>query len=339
MIEALRKPEILPSSPVSRAHALVAGALRRVEQEIQTAVASTVEFVPEVAKHLIDSGGKRIRPTLLLLMTHTAGAEARDGIDLSVATELFHNASLLHDDVVDRGNFRRGVPAAPRVYGNAASVLVGDFMMARAFGIVVKHGDVDLLDELSRVISSMAEGEVLQLVRSGRATLSLPGYEQIISGKTAGLFAWCCRAGASLAGVGRNDIEAATELGRAFGMAFQITDDVLDYIASPEQSGKDLANDLLQGKTTLPLLLACEEDAGLLSLIEDMSARKPGEHEYLMVVERILATNSLKRALDKALIYTQRAADQLRCFAASRYAESIGELLGFVTERVVLPMR
>ncbi|HUU01023.1 MAG TPA: polyprenyl synthetase family protein [Myxococcota bacterium] len=337
MIEALKKPKILPFSPVSRAHALVAGALRRVEQDIEAAVASTVELVPEVAKHLIDSGGKRIRPTLLLLMAQTAGAEARDGIDLSVATELFHNASLLHDDVVDRGNFRRGVPAAPRVYGNAASVLVGDFMMARAFGIVVKHGDVDLLDELSRVISSMAEGEVLQLVRSGRATLSLPGYEQIISGKTAGLFAWCCRAGASLARVGRNDIEAATELGRAFGMAFQITDDVLDYIAPPEQSGKDLANDLLQGKTTLPLLLACEEDAGLHPLIEDISARQPDEHECLMVVERVLATKSLKRALDKATIYSRRAADQLKCFSASRYAESIGELLAFVTERVVLP--
>jgi octaprenyl-diphosphate synthase len=337
MIEALRKPEILPSTPISRAHALVAGALHQVEQEIEAAVASTVELVPEVAKHLIASGGKRIRPTLLLLMAQAAGAEADKGIDLSVATELFHNASLLHDDVVDRGNFRRGVPAAPRVYGNAASVLVGDFMMARAFGIVVKHGDIDLLDELSRVISSMAEGEVLQLVRSGRATLSLPGYEQIISGKTAGLFAWCCRAGASLAKVASSDIEAATEMGRAFGMAFQITDDILDYISPLEQSGKDLANDLLQGKTTLPLLLACEEDPDLLALVEDLSKNVPGERECTAVVERVLATNSLESSLDRALIYTGLASEQLARFDSSRYTESIAELLAFVTERVDLP--
>lgn len=336
MIEALRKPKET-SSPTSRAQALVADVLRLVEQGIDAAVASSVELVPEVSHHLISSGGKRIRPTLLLLVARAVGADAERGIELSVATELFHTASLLHDDVVDRGNFRRGVPAARRVYGNAASVLVGDFMMARAFGMVVKHSDDDLLNELSRVISSMAEGEVLQLVRSGRTTLSLPGYEQIISGKTAGLFAWCCRAGASLAERGQNLLEAATELGRAFGMAFQITDDILDYIAPLEQSGKDLANDLLQGKTTLPLLLACEEDPELLALVEDLSKNVPGERECKAVVERVLATNSLDRALDRALIYTGLASEQLARFDSSRYAESIAELLAFVTERVDLP--
>jgi len=336
MREVLPQLESTPDEPLVRAHALLGDALEKVEQVLDESVHSTVEMIPEVSAHLIGSGGKRIRPTLLLLMSRVAGAQPADGVELAVATELFHNASLLHDDVVDRGHLRRGVPAAPRVYGNSASVLVGDFMMARAFGMVVRHGDLDLLRELSLVISAMAEGEVLQLIRSGRVTLSIPGYEEVISGKTAGLFSWCCRAGASLGVEDSDSLAAAAGVGRAFGMAFQITDDVMDYTAPPEQSGKDLANDLMQGKATLPLLLACEQNSELMKTIEELSSREPLESECLKVVEKVRSTDAIQRALSHARAFSDQALEHLETFGSSEAAENIRELATYIVERVTL---
>jgi octaprenyl-diphosphate synthase len=310
-----------------------------MEAQLSEVVQSTVSLIPEVSHHLLDSGGKRIRPTLLLLMAQATGAGAKSSVDLAVATELIHNSTLLHDDVVDRGHLRRGVPAAPQVYGNSASVLVGDFMMARAFSLVVKHGDLTLLRELSRVVSAMAEGEVLQLVRSSRITLTLPGYEEIISGKTAGLFSWCCRAGASLNPDKSGEVQEAAEFGRAFGMAFQVTDDILDYTATPEESGKDLANDLTQGKMTLPLLLACEEDPELLAAVEDQAAREPTEEECLRIVRRVVATKAVSRALERAWGYVHQARRALANMPAGSAAESLSELAGYVVERVAVPKK
>ncbi len=322
--------------PLTQAQASLGDSLRAVELVLDQTSQSTVQLIPEVSHHLLGAGGKRIRPTLLLLMAQAADADLDSAVDLAVATELFHNASLLHDDVVDRGHLRRGVAAAPRVYGNSASVLVGDFLMARAFGMVTQHGDLELLRQLSLVISAMAEGEVLQLIRSGRATLSLPGYEEIISGKTAGLFSWGCRAGASLGPRPAALAEAAAQFGQAFGMAFQIADDVLDYTASPEQSGKDLANDLRQGKTTLPLLLGCEQDPDLLSLVEEAAASPSNEEPCLAIVRRVLKTEAVALALAKAEQYTQRAVDCLDVFGKSPAAGHLVELAHYITDRVKL---
>ena len=308
-----------------------------MEAQLSEVIQSTVKLIPEVSHHLIDSGGKRIRPTLLLLMAQASGAGIRAGVDLAVATELIHNSTLLHDDVVDRGHLRRGVPAAPRVYGNSASVLVGDFMMARAFSLVVQYGDISLLRELSKVVSAMAEGEVLQLVRSSRITLSLPGYEEIISGKTAGLFSWCCRAGACFSPDGTGRTQAAADFGRTFGMAFQVTDDILDYTASPDESGKDLANDLTQGKMTLPLLLACEEDPEILAAVEAQATVEPTEEECLRIIRRVLATRAVTRALERAWGYVHQARRSLESIPASPAAQSLSELAGYVVERVTVP--
>jgi octaprenyl-diphosphate synthase len=271
-----------------------------------------------------------------MLMARTSRAGAEEGLDLAVATELFHNATLLHDDVVDRGHFRRGVAAAPRVYGNAASVLVGDFLLAKAFGVVVRHGDLGLLRELSKVVQAMAEGEVMQLVRSGQSTLSIPAYEEIISGKTAGLFSWCCRAGASLNAEDERRVDAAADFGKAFGMAFQVTDDILDYTAPLEESGKDLANDLRQGKTTLPLLLACEQDEDLLSAVEVLSKREPADEECQQIVRRVLETSAISRALVKAGELVSSAKEHLRAFPDGPAVESLHELTVYIVDRVTV---
>lgn len=308
--------------------------MHQVEAALDGVNRSTVALIPEVSHHLIGAGGKRIRPTLLLLMARAIGVTPARGVDLAAAAELIHSATLLHDDVVDRGHLRRGVSAAPQVYGNAAAVLVGDFMMARAFRLVVGHGDLELIRALSRVVSAMAEGEMLQLVRSGRITLSMPNYEEIIAGKTAGLFSWACEAGASLAEDAAGRVAEASEFGRLFGMAFQVADDVLDYTSSPEQSGKDLANDLQQGKMTLPLLLACEEDAGLFDVVEEVTARGPTEQECMSIVQRVLQTRAVRRALDRAWDYVRASQARLGGFDNGPATTCLAELATHVVERV-----
>jgi octaprenyl-diphosphate synthase len=336
MSEALGKTSQQPPHPLPRAYSLLSPAMEKIEARLEETIQSAVRLVPEVSHHLIGSGGKRIRPTLLMLIARTNGANADLGLDLAVATELFHNATLLHDDVVDRGHFRRGVPAAPRIFGNAASVLVGDFLLAKAFGIVVQHGDLDLLRELSRVVQNMAEGEVMQLIRSGQATLSMPGYEEIISGKTAGLFSWCCRAGASLNAKNGRLVESAADYGKTFGMAFQVTDDILDYTAPLEESGKDLANDLRQGKTTLPLLLACEQDRDLLNAVAVLSKQGPTEEKCQEIVRRVLETSAIERARDMAGELVGRAKESLAEFPDGPAVKSLRELTSYIVDRVTI---
>ncbi len=334
MRKALQKPVNIKTNAIGRANALLQPSMQEVEQAIQQVVYSAVELIPEISLHLLGSGGKRIRPILLLLMTSANNADPEIGIDLAVASELIHSSTLLHDDVVDRGHIRRGVAAAPQVYGNSASVLVGDYLMAKAFTLVVNQGNLDLLRELSKTISEMAEGEMLQLIRSGRFTLTVPGYEKVISGKTAGLFAWCCHAGASLATRETQALEHAREYGQAFGMAFQITDDILDYTAGPEQSGKDLANDLLQGKMTIPLLLACEEDHGLMDFLEEVVARSFSPNDCRQLAERVLATSAITRAREQAELFVQKALLSLESYRPSTAVDCLQSMATFVMERV-----
>ena len=334
MSDVLLQKVAAPTNPLRQATALLQPGLSRLESALDSIVSSTVELIPEVSKHLIGSGGKRIRPILLMLMGQACDGELEQTIDLAVASELLHNATLLHDDVVDRGHLRRGVTAAPKVYGNSASVLVGDFLLAQGFGIVVRFGDLDVLTELSRVVTSMAEGEILQLIRSGRTTLSLEGYEEIISGKTAGLFSWCCYAGARLGKVNPKQTQAALKFGRAFGMAFQVTDDVMDYTATVEESGKDLANDLRQGKTTLPLLLACEEDKNLLKKVESLAAGDPDPEECCKIVKRVLATSGVAKAMEKASNYINDALDFLSTFPDRPAIGCLADLAQYIIQRV-----
>ncbi len=326
------------TDPLLRAYTMLSPAVQQVEERLGQTFRSTVDLIPEVSRHLIGSGGKRIRPVMLLLCARAAGADVLQGLDLAAACELLHNATLLHDDVVDRGELRRGVPSARKVYGNSASVLVGDFLISRSLGMVVGHGDLGLLEEFSRMLAAMAEGEILQLVRSGRLTVALPEYVEIISGKTAGLFCWCCRAGASLADPAGPLTEKAARFGKAFGMAFQVTDDILDYTAPPEQSGKDLANDLLQGKATLPLLLSCLEDPHLQALVErTIESGTPDPEVCRSIVSKVLAGTSIGKSLEEAFRYAHNARRDLEAFPPGPAVDVLADLTDFVVDRVKLP--
>jgi len=329
--------QIVEKDPLAAAQKQMARPLQEMETFLDVIIDSTVRIIPEVSHHLMGSGGKRIRPVLLMWMTQASGGDPRRGVRLAAATELIHNSTLLHDDVVDRGQFRRGVPAAPTVYGNSASVLVGDYLMAKAFRIVVEHGNLVLLDELSKAVSAMAEGEILQLIRSGRFTLSLSGYMEVIAGKTAGLFSWSCRCGASLGTLTPAQIEQAAKYGQEFGMAFQICDDVIDYVSPPEASGKDLANDIRQGKTTLPLLLACEEDGTLFSKLEELSSREPTDRDCEEVLYRVKNTSAIARSLAKGRDFATRAMDRLEGFPDGHATERLRELAAYIVNRVEDP--
>ena len=316
------------------AYNLLSPLMQQVEQSISVTFQSTVKLIPEVSRHLIGSGGKRIRPLLLFLCGKAARCAPEKGLDLAVASELLHNATLLHDDVVDRGELRRGVPSAPSVYGNSASVLVGDFLLSKALSLVVSHGNLDLLSEFSRMLAEMAEGEVLQLIRSGHLSVSPTEYVEIISGKTAGLFSWCCRAGACLDQVGRLS-EQAAQFGKAFGMAFQVTDDVLDYTSGPERSGKDLASDLMQGKATLPLLLATRENEKLRLLVEQVAASgNPNPSICKQIVQMVVAGGSIEQSILQAKRYVLLAKDQLREFPRSEATSVLGDLAESILGRI-----
>jgi octaprenyl-diphosphate synthase len=336
MNEAISHAVLPASDPLARAIGLLGEVALEVETLLDETIRSTVEMIPEVSRHLTGSGGKRIRPVLLLLFEKALGKTGAPlkGGPLAAATELFHTATLLHDDVVDCGQLRRGVPSAPRVYGNSASVLVGDFLFAKAFGIVTDHNDPFLLQELNRVLASMAEGEVMQLIRAGRGTIAVPEYVRIISGKTAGLFSWCCRAGASLSEAEPPVVKEAAAFGSDFGMAFQIVDDILDYTATPDESGKDLANDLLHGKTTLPLLLACEHDTGLLDLLEATQRAAPDEKHCREIHQRVLSSHALAQAGEHARCFSEKAVSHLERFPPGPTAQALSDLARHVVDRI-----
>lgn len=266
------------------------------------------EPLPQASVHLLQAGGKRVRPTACLLMATACGGDPRRAVPLAAAAELIHSATLLHDDVIDEGEERRNRPASRVLWGNLVSVLSGDLLLTRALSLVesaaVPGSMRDLLDTLERLIG----GEVAQLHARDRDDLGREGYLRIVSGKTASLFGFACRSGARAAG--REDlVEAAGSFGEQVGVAFQVIDDVLDLAGDPREVGKRLGADLAEGKTTLPLALALErggaELAGLLPL-----ARRGDAH----AARAVSAHPLVREACDDARTY---AAEQSRAALAA----------------------
>ncbi len=288
-----------PSSRITgptQALALVARPLALAERELRLLVHSEVAAVPAVSRHLLDAGGKRLRPALTALGALAIGEAPRPR--LMCVGELLHLGSLLHDDVVDGADRRRGRPAAHRVYGNAMAVLGGDFCLARAVQLATQEGGAAVTVALGDVITAMAEGEVLQLVRAGQLGTSVPQYLQIIEKKSAALISWCVSAPAL--STGQDEVvQALRQWALQVGTAFQITDDVLDYRSG---TGKSSGADLRERKVTLPLVLAMEHLPGLR---EQLQARAPTEQELPELMGRIRDSGALDQALDLA---RQRAA-------------------------------
>jgi octaprenyl-diphosphate synthase len=248
----------LTTDALGRLTALLERELQATNQAIVARMDSPVALIPQLAAHLVASGGKRLRPLLTLAAAKLCGYEGERQVKLAACVEFIHTATLLHDDVVDESLLRRGAASANAVFGNKASVLVGDFLFARAFELMVEDGSLEVLRILCGASATIAEGEVLQLTTQNDLSTTEQKYFDVIRGKTAALFAAACEVGAVIAGRGAAECAALAQFGMDLGMAFQLVDDALDYAADQAELGKTVGDDFREGKFTYPVLLAFE---------------------------------------------------------------------------------
>ena len=324
-----RKPGIEPLQ------ALVAGDLEKVNKTIVEHMHSPVALIPQLAGHIVAAGGKRLRPMLTLASAGLVGYEGERHIPLAACVEFIHTATLLHDDVVDESDLRRGRDTANAVWGNQASVLVGDFLFSRAFQLMVADGSLTVLKILSDASAVIAEGEVHQLITTNDIETSESAYLEVIESKTAVLFAAAARIGAVVADRPEAEEQALESFGRNLGTAFQLVDDVLDYSAEQAALGKTVGDDFREGKVTLPVILAyaagdADERAFWKRVIDDTEQRD-GDLEHaqsLMAKHRTLAT-SLARARD----YADAARRSLDMFAPVPHRAALEELVDFCVDR------
>ena len=269
---ALQSSPATPGTALEQAVGLVAGELSEVDARLEQLLQSSIAIIPELGGKLAFAGGKRFRPLVTLLAARAAGFIDPVRITIAAVGELLHTATLLHDDVIDGGEFRRGRPTARLQYGNGMAVLTGDFCLARAMQAIAYSGRLHAVQTLSDAVTRMAEGEVAQLEIAGDAAPDKARYYLVIERKTAALIAWC----ASVGGLAAPERSAwLHRYGLEIGYAFQIADDVLDYAGDLHDTGKTRGQDLRDGKLTLPLILACERDPGLQRAVHQLLAHGP----------------------------------------------------------------
>ena len=282
--------------------------MRKVDACIRRELDSDVMMIPAIGNYIVDSGGKRLRPLLCILSSRLFSYAGERHIPLSVVVEFLHTASLLHDDVVDSSEVRRGTPSANGVWGNQASVLVGDFLFSRAFEMLVADGEMSVLALLSKVSNTLAEGEVLQLVRTFHLGMTEAEYLEVVESKTAILFSAAAEIGARVSAQDDEIIRRMAEYGMCLGVAFQLMDDVLDYVADAQDVGKPVGHDLEEGKITLPLIHAMQRDDGLYAMVEAIAERDgyaDGEREA--VRDAVHSAGGVERCLEAAQEYAERA--------------------------------
>jgi len=317
----------------SEFQALLKDDMAQVDQVIRLRLRSEVALVNQVAEYIIASGGKRLRPAMVVLCAKALGYQGSHHHELAAVVEFIHTATLLHDDVVDESALRRGRDTANALFGNAASVLVGDFLYSRAFQMMVSVQDMHVMEILAEATNVIAEGEVLQLMNCNDPDISEDAYLRVIRYKTAKLFEASGRLGAVVANAGSEVESALGRYGMHLGTAFQLIDDVLDYSGNAEQTGKNVGDDLAEGKPTLPLLHVMRhgtsEQAGKVRhAIEQGTAE-----EFAAILEAIHATGALDYTRECARKEAQLAADALACLPDSVYKDALLELCGFAVDR------
>ena len=314
---------------------LVAADMNGVNAVILERMQSKVALIPELAGHLIAGGGKRMRPMLTLASAALVGYSGTRHHKLAAAVEFIHTATLLHDDVVDGSGLRRGRRTANLIWGNPASVLVGDFLFSRAFELMVEDGSLKVLNILSRASAVIAEGEVEQLTAQRRLDTGEDQYLSIIGAKTAALFAAACRISPVVAEVGEEAEVALDSYGRNLGIAFQLTDDVIDYASDAETMGKGVGDDFRDGKMTLPLILAyargSAEDRRFLE--HAIAGDEPSDSDLARATALMRSTDALSDTLERARIYARRAMDALAPFPAGRAKSALTEAVEFAVAR------
>jgi octaprenyl-diphosphate synthase len=314
---------------------LVAADMERVNTTILSRTGSEVTMIPEIAKHLIESGGKRLRPMLTLAMAQLAGYGGDGHVKLAAAVEFMHTATLLHDDVVDESEMRRGRLAARKVWGNEASVLVGDFLLGQAFKMMVEVGSLRSLEILSTAAAIIAEGEVMQLAAAKNTATTEDEYLFVIRGKTAELFAAACEVGPALGARPKAEQSACRSFGMNLGIAFQLVDDALDYGGKAAKLGKNVGDDFREGKITLPVVLSFRrgsesERAFWRRALEDGDATETDlEHAIGLMAKH----RALEDTIQRARHYGAIAKDALALFPDSPMKEALAEAVEFCIAR------
>ena len=308
--------------------------MARVDAVLRGSLASEVVLIRQIGEYIVGGGGKRLRPALLLLAARACGDPDGHRHTLAAVVEMIHTATLLHDDVVDESSQRRGRATANAAFGNAATVLVGDFLYSRAFQMMVATGRMRVLEILSDATNVIAEGEVMQLMRAGDATLDEDGYVEVIRRKTAKLFEAAARLGAVLAVEDRVREDAFARYGLHVGCAFQIMDDVLDYTGEPDAIGKNLGDDLAEGKMTLPLIRALavgsEADRAIIRHAIEGGGRLD---DFAPVREALARSGALDYASARARDEAGRAADALAILPPGPDARTLLQLATFSADR------
>ncbi|HAF45422.1 MAG TPA: octaprenyl diphosphate synthase [Gallionellaceae bacterium] len=312
---------------------LLAEDMAAVDAVIRTRLHSEVALVNQVGEYIINSGGKRLRPALVLLSAQAFGYSGKHHHELAAVVEFIHTATLLHDDVVDESELRRGRETANTLFGNAASVLVGDFLYSRAFQMMVNVGEMRVMQTLADATNVIAEGEVLQLLNCHDADVDVPSYMRVIHYKTAKLFEAAMRLGAILGKASAADEEAAAKYGMHLGTAFQLIDDVLDYSADEAETGKHLGDDLAEGKPTLPLIHAMQHGTSAQAAVVRCAIEQGDVGKFAEVLEIIHATGALEFTRQQALREAAAANAVILAFADSKYKQSLLELSNFAATR------
>ena len=312
--------------------------LNQIEDSLDKFIDSDVNFILKIGNYILSSGGKRVRPLLTIGFAKVLEEKNIENlIPLAIALEYLHTASLLHDDVVDGADTRRGKPSANNVFGNEATVLTGDYMYATALNIFSTYGNIDMIRVVSDAVKKMAEGQLLELKKIAEFDLKEEEYFQIIDGKTAVLFGACCYVGANYANANEDLANLAYDYGIKIGRAFQIVDDILDYISSEEKLGKPVCNDIKEGKVTYPLIsirneLSQEEKDFIKNVIRTIN---PEEENILKVREIVLEKQGHKKAFEKAKEYVRKAIQNLEEFPQNIYCKELKQLAEYIVEREV----
>ena len=318
---------------IAAIHALIEGDMKLVDALILRRLQSDVVLINQVGHYIVNSGGKRLRPMIVLLAARALGYQGRDHIDLAAIIEFIHTATLLHDDVVDGSDKRRNRDTANSVWGNATSVLVGDFLYSRAFEMMVDVNMMRVMEILSHATNRIAEGEVLQLLNCNDADIDEQKYFEVILRKTATLFEAGAQLGAVLCGAGAEQEKALATYGRHLGIAFQIIDDALDYSSSDKEIGKNIGDDLAEGKPTLPVLRAMQVGTVVQQQALRDAIEQGGRDRIDVVMNAIESTDAIEYTSRLAKEEAEKAKAVLEQLPPSIYRDALAAVANFAVQR------
>ncbi|MEE8448993.1 MAG: polyprenyl synthetase family protein [Thermodesulfobacteriota bacterium] len=311
--------------------------LALVEQGLKDYLKTHTDIIPEVGEYIFLSGGKRFRPSLLLLSCKLGGYEGCQHIPLACTVEFLHTATLLHDDVVDGAGMRRGRASVNSIWGNQASVLIGDFFLARSLSLLVANGDQRILELFCHTTEKMAQGEVMQLIQAGEAGTKESEYLEVVENKTASLVSTACQAGAILAGLSGREEQFLASYGHNLGIAFQLVDDALDYVILNEKFGKEAGTDLREGKVTLPLIhFLAEAPAKEADRVRKLLTNgRVARAEVINVISRLVEFGSVQYVLSRAREFSEQAKAEINHFPPGRWRSALAGIADYVVEREV----